>query len=85
MAIQKFCETCPHRLISKSLKNKFNGFVKYTFNEECPIHDRNISGCTVKLHPVNWVKFASMLYENGELEESELINLKMLNKFKENP
>lgn len=58
--MNKFCRTCPHRLISNEVKEKFNELIKETFLE-CPIDDENVAGCTIKFLDIDWDNFREYL------------------------
>lgn len=78
MAIQDFCKDCPHRLISSSLKEKFNKEVQNVFLH-CPQTDRKVVGCLIKKNfNINWGAFGKMLEDEGDLAPKEKNNLKML-------
>lgn len=82
MPIQSYCNTCPHRKIPRTVKDKFNQNVKMMFSE-CPCHDPKVVGCFMSYSTIDWKAFVRWLDDNRNLTDEEKKNLKMIKMYEE--
>jgi hypothetical protein len=80
--MHKFCTSCPHRLAPKSIRLKFNEFVRPMFFD-CPLTQKHVVGCTIKFITIDWKAFANWLKDNNQMTDDEIKTMKVVGLYEE--